>query len=43
MERLTYRLKTGEVLMATEYEEKYTRMSGLSCSNAALPPTRTRD
>lgn len=35
MERLTYRLKTGEVLMATEYEEKYT--------NAALPPTRTRD
>lgn len=25
MERLTYRLKTGEVLMATEYEEKYTK------------------
>ena len=24
MERLTYRLKTGEVLMATECEEKYT-------------------
>lgn len=25
MERLTYRLKTGEVLMATEYEGKYTK------------------
>lgn len=25
MERLTYRIKTGEVLMATEYEEKYTK------------------
>lgn len=25
MERLTYRLKTGEVLMASEYEGKYTK------------------
>ena len=24
MERLTWRIKTGEVLMASEYEEKYT-------------------
>ena len=38
MERLTYRLKTGEVLMATEYEGKYTKdewIGMLQCCLAA--------
>ena len=30
MERLTQRLRTGEVLMASEYEEKYTEQEGIS-------------
>ena len=30
MERLTQRLKTGEVLMASEYEEKYTEQEWIS-------------
>lgn len=43
MERLTYRLKTGEVLMATEYEEKYTKdewIGMLQCCLAAYEDTR---
>ena len=42
MERLTYRLKTGEVLMATEYEEKYTNdewIVMLQCRLAAYEDT----
>lgn len=42
MERLTYRLKTGEVLMATEYEEKYTKdewIVMLQCRLAAYEDT----
>lgn len=42
MERLTYRLKTGEVLMATEYEEKYTKdewIVMLQCCFAAYEDT----
>ena len=42
MERLTYRLKTGEVLMATEYEEKYTKdewIGMLQCCLAAYEDT----
>lgn len=42
MERLTYRLKTGEVLMATEYEEKYTKdewIDMLQCRLAAYEDT----
>lgn len=42
MERLTYRLKTGEVLMATEYEEKYTKdewIVMLQCCLAAYEDT----
>lgn len=42
MERLTYRLKTGEVLMATEYEEKYTKdewIVRLQCRLAAYEDT----
>ena len=42
MERLTYRLKTGEVLMATEYEEKYTMdewIVMLQCRLAAYEDT----
>ena len=30
MERLTQRLRTGEVLMASEYEEKYTEQEWIS-------------
>lgn len=43
MERLTYRLKTGEVLMATEYEEKYTKdewIGMLQCCLAAYEDLR---
>lgn len=43
MERLTYRLKTGEVLMATEYEEKYTKdewIGMLQCCLAAYEALR---
>ncbi len=42
MERLTYRLKTGEVLMATEYEGKYTKdewIGMLQCCLAAYEDT----
>lgn len=42
MERLTYRLKTGEVLMATEYEGKYTKdewIGMLQCRLAAYEDT----
>ena len=42
MERLTYRLKTGEVLMETEYEEKYTKdewIVMLQCRLAAYEDT----
>lgn len=43
MERLTYRLKTGEVLMATEYEGKYTKdewIGMLQCCLAAYEGLR---
>ena len=43
MERLTYRLKTGEVLMATEYEGKYTKdewIGMLQCCLAAYEDLR---
>ena len=43
MERLTYRLKTGEVLMATEYEGKYTKdewIGMLQCCLAAYEDSR---
>lgn len=30
MERLTERLRTGEVLMASDYEEKYTEQEWIS-------------
>ncbi len=42
MERLTYQLKTGEVLMATEYEGKYTKdewIGMLQCRLAAYEDT----
>lgn len=51
MERLTQRLGTGEVLMASNYEEKYTEQEWICVlqdrlaayeDKTASPPTRTR-
>lgn len=36
MERLTQRLRTGEVLMASEYEEKYTEQEWITGEVAGM-------